>query len=260
MTEALVHAVNVSKSFHHNQVLKGIDLDVAEGRVVCLLGPSGSGKTTFLRCINQLETIDGGRIWVDGDLMGYSERGGRLYRLPNKQIAAQRREIGMVFQRFNLFPHMTAVENVAEAPVQVRGESKKAARARAVELLERVGLGDRCAAYPAELSGGQQQRVAIARALAMQPKLMLFDEPTSALDPELVGEVLSVMRELASEGMTMIVVTHEMSFAREVADTVVFMDAGVVVESGSPADVIGNPQHQRTKTFLTRLRSEHEHP
>ncbi|MFI5712147.1 amino acid ABC transporter ATP-binding protein [Kribbella sp. NPDC051620] len=260
MTQPLVHAVNVSKSFHHNEVLKGIDLDVDEGRVVCLLGPSGSGKTTFLRCINQLETIDGGRIWVDGDLMGYAERDGKLHRLPDKQIAAQRREIGMVFQRFNLFPHMTAVENVAEAPVQVKGESKKAARGRAVELLERVGLADRCAAYPAQLSGGQQQRVAIARALAMQPKLMLFDEPTSALDPELVGEVLSVMRELASEGMTMIVVTHEMSFAREVADTVVFMDGGVVVESGAPADVLGNPQHQRTKTFLTRLRSEHEHP
>ncbi|MEV6416835.1 amino acid ABC transporter ATP-binding protein [Kribbella sp. NPDC051718] len=260
MIGPLVHAVNVTKSFHHNQVLKGIDLDVDEGRVVCLLGPSGSGKTTFLRCINQLETIDGGRIWVDGDLMGYAEREGKLYRLPNKQIAAQRREIGMVFQRFNLFPHMTAVDNVAEAPVQVKGESKKAARQRAVELLERVGLADRCAAYPAQLSGGQQQRVAIARALAMQPKLMLFDEPTSALDPELVGEVLAVMRELASEGMTMIVVTHEMSFAREVADTVVFMDGGVVVESGAPADVIGNPQHQRTKTFLARLRSEHEHP
>jgi polar amino acid transport system ATP-binding protein len=260
MTNSLVHAVNVSKSFHHNQVLKGIDLDVDMGQVVCLLGPSGSGKTTFLRCINQLETIDAGRIWVDGDLMGYAERDGKLYRLANKQIAAQRREIGMVFQRFNLFPHMTAVENVAEAPVQVKGESKKASRQRAVDLLERVGLADRCAAYPAQLSGGQQQRVAIARALAMQPKLMLFDEPTSALDPELVGEVLSVMRELASEGMTMIVVTHEMSFAREVADTVVFMDDGVVVESGSPTDVINNPQHQRTKTFLTRLRSEHEHP
>ncbi|NEA33812.1 amino acid ABC transporter ATP-binding protein [Streptomyces sp. SID13031] len=260
MTEALVHAVNVTKSFHNNEVLKGIDLDVGEGRVVCLLGPSGSGKTTFLRCINQLETIDGGRIWVDGDLMGYAERDGKLYRLKNQQIAAQRREIGMVFQRFNLFPHMTAIENVAEAPVQVKGESKKAARARAAELLERVGLADRSAAYPAQLSGGQQQRVAIARALAMQPKLMLFDEPTSALDPELVGEVLTVMRELANDGMTMIVVTHEMSFAREVADTVVFMDDGVVVEAGSPAEVIGNPQHQRTKAFLSRLRSEHEHP
>ncbi|MFC9694433.1 amino acid ABC transporter ATP-binding protein [Kribbella sp. NPDC056951] len=253
----LVHAVNVSKSFHHNEVLKGIDLDVDAGQVVCLLGPSGSGKTTFLRCINQLETIDGGRIWVDDDLMGYADRDGKLYRLKDKEIAAQRREIGMVFQRFNLFPHMTALQNVIEAPVQVKGESKKAARDRAQSLLDRVGLGDRTAAYPAQLSGGQQQRVAIARALAMQPKLMLFDEPTSALDPELVGEVLSVMRELAADGMTMIVVTHEMSFAREVADTVVFMDGGVVVEAGPPADVIGNPQHQRTKTFLSRLRSEH---
>jgi polar amino acid transport system ATP-binding protein len=224
--------------------------------VVCLLGPSGSGKTTFLRCINQLETIEGGRIWVDGELMGYSERDGKLYRLKDKEIAAQRREIGMVFQRFNLFPHMTAIENVAEAPVQVKGESKKSARDRAQQLLDRVGLGDRGTAYPAQLSGGQQQRVAIARALAMQPKLMLFDEPTSALDPELVGEVLAVMKELAGDGMTMIVVTHEMSFAREAADTVVFMDGGVVVEAGPPNQVIGDPQHQRTKTFLTRLRSE----
>jgi polar amino acid transport system ATP-binding protein len=260
VTERLVHAVNVTKSFHHNEVLKGIDLDVDRGQVVCLLGPSGSGKTTFLRCINQLETIDGGRIWVDGELMGYDDRDGRLYRLKNKQIAAQRREIGMVFQRFNLFPHMTAIENVMEAPIQVKGEGKKETRVRAQALLDRVGLGDRCTAYPAQLSGGQQQRVAIARALAMQPKLMLFDEPTSALDPELVGEVLAVMRELADEGMTMIVVTHEMSFARDVADTVVFMDAGVVVEAGRPREVLGNPQHQRTKTFLTRLHSEHEHP
>jgi polar amino acid transport system ATP-binding protein len=256
----LVHAVNVTKSFHHNEVLKGIDLDVERGQVVCLLGPSGSGKTTFLRCINQLETIDGGRIWVDDELMGYAERDGKLYRLKNKEIAAQRREIGMVFQRFNLFPHMTALENVMEAPVQVKGESKQTARDRAQDLLDRVGLGDRGAAYPAQLSGGQQQRVAIARALAMQPKLMLFDEPTSALDPELVGEVLAVMRELALDGMTMIVVTHEMSFAREVADTVVFMDGGVVVEAGPPKDVINNPQHSRTQAFLTRLRSEHEHP
>jgi len=260
LAQPLVHAVNVTKSFHHTEVLKGIDLDVDRGQVVCLLGPSGSGKTTFLRCINQLETIDGGRIWVDGDLMGYVDRDGKLYRLKNKQIAAQRREIGMVFQRFNLFPHKTALENIIEAPTQVRGESKKSARGRAMTLLDRVGLADRCNAYPAQLSGGQQQRVAIARALAMQPKLMLFDEPTSALDPELVGEVLGVMRELALDGMTMIVVTHEMSFAREVADTVVFMDAGVVVEAGRPQEVIGNPQHQRTKTFLSRLRSEHEHP
>ncbi|MEU4289352.1 amino acid ABC transporter ATP-binding protein [Kribbella sp. NPDC026596] len=258
--QPLVHAVNVTKSFHHIEVLKGIDLDVDRGQVVCLLGPSGSGKTTFLRCINQLETIDGGRIWVDGDLMGYADRGGKLYRLTNKQIAAQRREIGMVFQRFNLFPHKTALENIIEAPTQVKGESKKSARERAMKLLDRVGLADRCNVYPAQLSGGQQQRIAIARALAMQPKLMLFDEPTSALDPELVGEVLAVMRELALDGMTMIVVTHEMSFAREVADTVVFMDGGVVVEAGPPKDVIGNPQHSRTQAFLARLRSEHEHP
>jgi polar amino acid transport system ATP-binding protein len=256
----LVHAVNVTKSFHHHEVLKGIDLDVDRGQVVCLLGPSGSGKTTFLRCINQLETINGGRIWVDGELMGYDDRNGRLYRLTDKQIAAQRREIGMVFQRFNLFPHKTALQNIMEAPTQVKRESRKSARERAMKLLDRVGLADRCNTYPGQLSGGQQQRVAIARALAMQPKLMLFDEPTSALDPELVGEVLAVMRELAEDGMTMIVVTHEMSFAREVADTVVFMDGGVVVEAGPPRQVINNPQHQRTRAFLSRLRSEHEHP
>ncbi|WP_411283493.1 amino acid ABC transporter ATP-binding protein [Lapillicoccus sp.] len=253
----LVHAVNVMKAFHGTQVLKGIDLDVHKGQVVCLLGPSGSGKTTFLRCINQLETIDGGRIWVDGDLIGFDDRSGVLHRLTDKVIAAQRREIGMVFQRFNLFPHKTALENIMEAPIQVRGEKKAAARARAVGLLERVGLQDKPAAYPAQLSGGQQQRVAIARALAMNPKLMLFDEPTSALDPELVGEVLAVMRELAAEGMTMIVVTHEMSFAREVADHVVFMDGGVVVEEGKPRDVINDPQHERTRSFLRRMRSEH---
>jgi polar amino acid transport system ATP-binding protein len=252
----LVHAVNVMKSFHDNQVLKGIDLDVRKGQVVCLLGPSGSGKTTFLRCINQLENIDGGRIWVDGDLMGYEDRGGTLYRLNNKAIAAQRREIGMVFQRFNLFPHMTTLENIMEAPMQVKGEKKDQARERAVALLARVGLDDKPAAYPAQLSGGQQQRVAIARALAMQPKLMLFDEPTSALDPELVGEVLAVMRELANEGTTMIVVTHEMSFAREVADHVVFMDGGVVVEQGDPKSVIDNPQHPRTRSFLRRMQAE----
>jgi polar amino acid transport system ATP-binding protein len=254
----LVHAVNVHKSFHGVEVLKGIDLDVTEGEVVCLLGPSGSGKTTFLRCINQLETIQGGRIWVDGDLAGYAERGGKLHRLRDKQIAAQRREIGMVFQRFNLFPHMTAVGNVMEAPMKVAGKNKAEARKRALELLERVGLGEKCDNYPAQLSGGQQQRVAIARALAMDPKLMLFDEPTSALDPELVGDVLDVMRELADGGMTMIVVTHEMGFAREVADRVVFMDGGVVVEQGAPRDVINNPQHERTRAFLSRIREEKE--
>jgi len=253
---ALVHAVNVMKSFEGTEVLKGIDLDVRKGQVVCLLGPSGSGKTTFLRCINQLETIDGGRIWVDGELMGYEDRAGTLHRLHNKAIAAQRREIGMVFQRFNLFPHKTTLENIMEAPIQVKGENKAASRERAIALLERVGLADKPHAYPAQLSGGQQQRVAIARAMAMQPKLMLFDEPTSALDPELVGEVLAVMRELAREGTTMIVVTHEMSFAREVADHVVFMDAGVVVEQGNPKSVINNPQHSRTKSFLSRMQSE----
>ena len=221
-----------------------------------LLGPSGSGKTTFLRCINQLETIDGGRIWVDGDLMGYEDRSGTLHRLTDKQIAAQRRDIGMCFQRFNLFPHKTVLENVIEAPVQVKGVKKKDATAKALELLEQVGLGDKPSAYPSQLSGGQQQRVAIARALAMDPKLMLFDEPTSALDPELVGEVLKVMRDLANGGMTMIVVTHEMGFAREVADRVVFMDAGVVVEEGPPSQVIANPQHKRTKAFLSRMRQE----
>ncbi|MGL5863524.1 MAG: amino acid ABC transporter ATP-binding protein, partial [Phycicoccus sp.] len=229
-TAPLVRAVNVTKAFHGAEVLRGIDLEVARGEVVVLLGPSGSGKTTFLRCVNQLETIDGGRIWVDGELMGYDDRGGVLHHLTDKRVAAQRRDIGMVFQRFNLFPHKTALDNVAEAPVQVKRMPRAAARARAVELLEQVGLADKRAAYPAQLSGGQQQRVAIARALAMDPKLMLFDEPTSALDPELVGEVLGVMRTLAAAGMTMIVVTHEMGFAREVADRVVFMDGGVVVE------------------------------
>ena len=255
----LVRALNVTKAFHGNEVLKGIDMDVHKGEVVCLLGPSGSGKTTFLRCINQLETIDGGRIWVDGDLMGYADRDGRLHHLTDKQIAAQRREIGMVFQRWNLFPHLTALENIMEAPIQVKGEKKSEVRERALALLEQVGLSDKPTAYPAQLSGGQQQRVAIARALAMKPKLMLFDEPTSALDPELVGEVLKVMRQLALDGMTMIVVTHEMSFAREVADRVVFMDAGVVVEQGRPSDVISNPQHERTRSFLRRMRQEEDH-
>ncbi len=255
---ALVHAVNVHKSFHGNEVLKGIDLDVRRGEVVVLLGPSGSGKTTFLRCINQLESIDGGRIWVDGELMGYADKGGTLHRLTDRQIAAQRRDIGMCFQRFNLFPHKTALENIMEAPVHVKGQSREQARVRGMELLERVGLKDRPSAYPAQLSGGQQQRVAIARALAMDPKLMLFDEPTSALDPELVGEVLDVMRGLARTGMTMIVVTHEMGFARDVADEVVFMDGGVVVEQGAPRAVIDNPQHQRTRNFLRRMRAEQE--
>ncbi len=257
-TGPLVRAVNVHKSFHGNEVLKGIDLDVGRGEVVCLLGPSGSGKTTFLRCINQLETIDGGRIWVDGELVGYADRAGRLHRLSDKAIAAQRREIGMVFQRFNLFPHLTVLENVMEAPVKVKRQPKAQVETRAQELLARVGLADKPAAYPGQLSGGQQQRVAIARALAMSPKLMLFDEPTSALDPELVGEVLAVMRELAESGMTMIVVTHEMGFAHDVADHVVFMDRGVVVEQGPPEEVLDNPQHQRTRSFLRRVAAPDE--
>nr|WP_265445141.1 amino acid ABC transporter ATP-binding protein [Flexivirga meconopsidis] len=252
----MVRALNVSKHFHGVEVLKGIDLDVAPGEVVCLLGPSGSGKTTFLRCINQLETIDGGRIWVDDELLGLEEKNGRLLRLHDKRIAKQRREIGMVFQRFNLFPHKTAIANVMEAPVQVRGVDKATARAEGMALLERVGLGERSHHYPSQLSGGQQQRVAIARALAMKPKLMLFDEPTSALDPELVGEVLDVMRELADDGMTMIVVTHEIAFARDVADRVVFMDGGVEVESGPAREIIANPQHERTKSFLRRILAE----
>lgn len=258
MSEPLVQAVNVSKSFGDNQVLKGIDLEVLPGQVVTLLGPSGSGKTTFLRCINQLETIDGGRIYVDGELMGYEYRNDRLHQLPDKRIAAQRREIGMVFQRFNLFPHKTVLDNICEAPVIVQRRKRSEVAGEATALLDRVGLGDKASAYPNQLSGGQQQRVAIARALAMSPKLMLFDEPTSALDPELVGDVLAVMRDLAESGMTMIVVTHEMSFAREVADEVVFMDDGVVVEVGPPAEVLINPAHQRTQDFLRRVTEEED--
>ncbi|MBN3932170.1 amino acid ABC transporter ATP-binding protein [Streptomyces verrucosisporus] len=249
----MVKAEGVHKSFGHAHILKGIDLEVAAGEVFCLVGPSGSGKSTFLRCINHLEKISAGRLSVDGHLVGYRQKGDKLYELKEREVAAQRRDIGMVFQRFNLFPHMTAVENVMEAPVQVKGESKAAARERALKLLERVGLGNRTDNYPSQLSGGQQQRVAIARALAMEPKLMLFDEPTSALDPELVGEVLDVMRGLAEDGMTMVVVTHEMGFAREVGDSLVFMDDGVVVESGHPRDVLTDPQHERTKAFLSKV-------
>ncbi|MDQ1583684.1 MAG: hypothetical protein QOF36_1738 [Microbacteriaceae bacterium] len=249
----MVHADGVSKSFGSNAVLKGISLTVNPGEVLCIVGPSGSGKSTFLRCINHLERVDAGRLTVDGQLVGYREKGDKLYELKPKEAAKQRREIGMVFQRFNLFPHMTALENVMEAPMRVRGISKAQATARAEELLNRVGLGDKGDHYPAHLSGGQQQRVAIARALAMEPKLMLFDEPTSALDPELVGEVLDVMKGLAKTGMTMIVVTHEMGFAREVADSLVFMDGGVVVESGDPREVLSNPQHERTKAFLSKV-------
>jgi polar amino acid transport system ATP-binding protein len=249
-TDALVQIRRVRKSFGAHQVLKDISLTAAAGSVTVLLGPSGSGKSTLLRCVNHLETIDGGRIIVDGELIGYRQQGHKTHEMTPKQIAKQRRGIGMVFQRFNLFPHMTALENIVEAPVGVARKQRAAARARAFELLERVGLKDFAMHYPAQLSGGQQQRVAIARALAMDPRLMLFDEPTSALDPELVGDVLDVMRELARDGMTMIVVTHEIGFARGVADQVVFMDAGVVVESGPPKEVIDNPQRQRTREFL----------
>jgi polar amino acid transport system ATP-binding protein len=249
----MVRAEQVHKSFGHLEVLKGIDLEVAPREVMCIIGPSGSGKSTFLRCINHLEKIDAGRLWVDGSLVGYREHGGKLHELRDKEVAARRRDIGMVFQRFNLFPHMTALENVIEAPMQVRGVSREAARARGRELLERVGLGERIHSYPNQLSGGQQQRVAIARALAMEPKLMLFDEPTSALDPELVGEVLDVMRGLAADGMTMVVVTHEMGFAREVGDTLVFMDDGAIVEAGDPRQVLSDPQHERTQSFLSKV-------
>ena len=253
MSGPMVLAEKVHKSFGRLEVLKGIDLEVSRGQVCCLLGPSGSGKSTFLRCINHLEQITAGRLSVDGHLVGYRQDGDKLYELREKETAAKRAEIGMVFQRFNLFPHMTALGNVVEAPIKVKRESKSAALERGRALLDRVGLSDKVDAYPAQLSGGQQQRVAIARALAMQPKLMLFDEPTSALDPELVGEVLDVMRGLAEDGMTMVVVTHEMGFAREVGDTVVFMDGGVVVESGDPKSVINNPQEERTKAFLGKV-------
>ncbi|MDG4753168.1 MULTISPECIES: amino acid ABC transporter ATP-binding protein [Micromonospora] len=249
----MVRAEQVHKSFGPLEVLKGIDLEVRSGEVCCLLGPSGSGKSTFLRCINHLEKIDAGRIWVDGDLIGYRERGGKLHEMRDREVAAQRRAIGMVFQRFNLFPHMTVLQNVMEAPVLLRQAKKAQAREHAAQLLDRVGLGDKLGAYPGQLSGGQQQRVAIARALAMRPKLMLFDEPTSALDPELVGEVLDTMKDLARDGMTMIVVTHEIGFAREVGDHLVFMDGGVVVEQGDPRKVISAPKHERTKAFLAKV-------
>ncbi|HEV2890644.1 MAG TPA: amino acid ABC transporter ATP-binding protein [Frankiaceae bacterium] len=249
----MVLAEGVRKSFGHTEVLKGIDLRVDPREVLVLLGPSGSGKSTFLRCINHLEHIDGGRLSVDGELVGYRQHGGKLYELREKDIARKRAEIGMVFQRFNLFPNMTAISNVTAGPVHVKGVRREVAEKRAMELLDRVGLADRASAYPSALSGGQQQRVAIARALAMDPKLMLFDEPTSALDPELVGEVLDVMKGLARDGMTMVVVTHEMGFAREVGDRVVFMDDGVVVEEGAPAEVFGNPRHERTKAFLSKI-------
>ncbi|WP_107660224.1 amino acid ABC transporter ATP-binding protein [Nocardia suismassiliense] len=249
----MIVADRVCKNFGALQVLKGVSLEIGRGEVLCVIGPSGSGKSTFLRCINHLEQVNAGRLYVDGELVGYQEKNGKLYELHPREAARQRREIGMVFQHFNLFPHRTVLENVVEAPIQVKKIRKADAMAKAQELLDRVGLAEKANAYPAQLSGGQQQRVAIARALAMDPKLMLFDEPTSALDPELVGEVLQVMRELAQSGMTMVVVTHEMGFAREVADKLVFMDAGVIVEAGAPRELLANPKHERTQAFLSRL-------
>jgi polar amino acid transport system ATP-binding protein len=250
---SMVKAEQVCKNFGALEVLKGVTLEIGKGEVLCMVGPSGSGKSTFLRCINHLEQVNAGRLYVDGELIGYKERGGKLHEMSPRDAAKQRRDIGMVFQHFNLFPHRTALENIVEAPIHVKRVKKHDAVARAKDLLDQVGLSAKADAYPLQLSGGQQQRVAIARALAMNPKLMLFDEPTSALDPELVGEVLEVMKKLAAEGMTMVVVTHEMGFAREVANHLVFMDAGVVVESGPPREVLGNPKHERTRAFLSKV-------
>ena len=252
----MVRVQGVHKRYGRDEVLKSIDLDVAAGEVLCLIGPSGSGKSTLLRCINHLEKIDAGRIEVDGELVGYREKGNRLHEMRERDVCRQRAAIGMVFQRFNLFSHMTALENVTEAPMRVKGETRAAAVARGEALLGRVGLAEKAGAYPSRLSGGQQQRVAIARALAMQPKLMLFDEPTSALDPELVDEVLAVMKGLAEDGMTMIVVTHEMAFARDAGDRVAFMDGGVVVEIGPPQEVLARPRQERTQAFLARITGE----
>ena len=249
----MVLAQDVGKRFGALEVLRGINLTVERGEVACIIGPSGSGKSTFLRCINHLERVDSGRLYVDGDLIGYHERNGRLYEMHPRDAARQRTEVGMVFQRFNLFPHRTALENVTVAPIKVRKMPAPEAIAKGEELLNGVGLADKMSAYPAQLSGGEQQRVAIARALAMEPRLMLFDEPTSALDAELVGEVLEVMKRLASEGMTMIVVTHELGFAREAGDSLMFMDEGVIIESGLPSDVLSNPQHERTRAFMSKV-------
>jgi polar amino acid transport system ATP-binding protein len=251
--EPMLKAESVHKSFGRLEVLKGITLTVQPGEVMCMLGPSGSGKSTFLRCINHLEKINAGRLYVDGTLVGYRQEGDKIYELRESEVARERAQIGMVFQRFNLFPHMTALQNVIEAPMRVKRNKRDAAARQARELLDQVGLADKVDAYPGQLSGGQQQRVAIARALAMEPKLMLFDEPTSALDPELVGEVLDAMRQLASDGMTMVVVTHEIGFAREVGDCLVFMDEGVVVETGHPREVLANPKEERTKAFLSKV-------
>ncbi|HEY2311993.1 MAG TPA: amino acid ABC transporter ATP-binding protein [Streptosporangiaceae bacterium] len=251
--QPMVLAEGLHKSFGRLEVLRGINFEVARQEVVCIIGPSGSGKSTLLRCINHLEKINAGRLSVDGELVGYRERGGRLYELREREISAKRAEIGMVFQQFNLFPHMSVLDNVIEAPTRVKKMPRDQAVVLAEQLLDQTGMRDKATAYPSQLSGGQQQRVAIARALAMQPKLMLFDEPTSALDPELVGDVLAVMRDLATSGMTMIVVTHEMGFAREVGDTLIFMDDGMVVESGRPREVLASPSHERTKAFLSKV-------
>ncbi|MBW5437961.1 amino acid ABC transporter ATP-binding protein [Bradyrhizobium canariense] len=253
MTKPLVAIRSVSKSFGEFQALKNVSLDIRPGEVMCLIGASGSGKTTLLRCINQLAAIDSGGIWLDGELLGVREQGGRLHRLSEREIGRQRLKTGMVFQRFNLFPHKTALENITEGPLQVQSRKSDEVRAEAIELLRRVGLSAKADSYPAQLSGGQQQRVAIARALAMKPMLMLFDEPTSALDPELVGEVLAVMKELARSGMTMMVVTHELGFAREVADRVVYMDQGAIIEQGRASDVLGAPREERTRAFLSAV-------
>ena len=253
MSEPLLRAVGVRKSYGHTEVLRGVDMEVHRGQVVCLLGPSGAGKSTFLRCLNHLETVDEGEVWVDGEPIGFQLRNGKLHELRERDVAKQWRNIGMVFQRFNLFGHRTALENVIEGPIRVLGTAPDVARKEGLELLDRVGLGQRGDAYPAQLSGGQQQRVAIARSLAMKPKLMLFDEPTSALDPELVGEVLAVMNGLAADGMTMVVVTHEIAFAAEVADEVVFMADGAVVETGPPERILKSPEHERTRQFLARV-------
>jgi len=253
VTVVMVDAQGVRKRFGRQEVLRGITLQVRTGEVMCIIGPSGSGKSTFLRCINHLEKVDAGRLTVDGELVGYREQGGKLYELRDREVCQRRADVGMVFQHFNLFPHMTALENVTVGPIRVKGEDKAAALDRAKQLLGRVGLAEKFDAYPRQLSGGQQQRVAIARALCMQPKLMLFDEPTSALDPELVSDVLDVMRSLADDGMTMVVVTHEMGFAREVGDSLVFMDGGVIVESGPPKEVLSSPTQERTQLFLSRI-------